>query len=131
MPITASDIIRRTMRLLGVVDATTALESVDAQDALDTLNAMLAEWHAAGVGLPVFSFASLTDQLPTDAGDRDAIAYQLGGRLAPEYGIPLSAEFGVAAEAAMNRLRLRYFQPGTVTYDVPMYANCFNIVTGE
>ena len=129
--VTASDIIRRTLRLLGVIDANTAMQPEDAQDALDTLNAMLAEWYAAGIGLPDYSLSSLTDELATDAADREAVAYQLGLRIAPEYGVSLSPEYAAMAEAAMGRMRLRYFQPGTVDFDLPTTCNDFNITTGQ
>lgn len=113
---TAIQIIARSLRLIGCADAGQAIDANDAQDALETLNAMLAEWHEAEIGLPDYSLASSTDALAPDAADRDAIAYQLALRLAPEYGRTLPAEFAIAAESAMSRLRLRYFQPGCVDW---------------
>lgn len=116
MATTAGDIIKRALRLCRVVDAYTAVEANDAADALTTLNGMLAEWHEAEIGLPDYSFTALTDTLASDAADRDAIAYQLAARLAPEYGVSLPVEAASVAEGAMNRLRLRYFQPGCVDF---------------
>lgn len=113
---TALELINRAMRLCGILDAREAADGADALDALNVLNAMLAEWHEAQIGLPEYAFANLTDPLSSDAADSDAIAYQLALRLAPEYGLEPSARVERTAEEAMSRLRLRYFQPGTVDY---------------
>lgn len=132
MATTAGDIIKRALRLARVIDAHTALEASDAADALATLNAMLAEWHEAEIGLPDYSFASLTDELASDAADREAIAYQLAARLAPEYGVDLSGMVAQVAEGTMARVRLRYFQPGCVDFSqLPGHCRSFNIETGE
>jgi hypothetical protein len=114
------------------VDAYTSVDPNDAADALQTLNAMLAEWHEAEIGLPDYSLASLTDELASDAADREAIAYQLAVRVAPEYGLEIPQAVGVMAEQTMARLRLRYFQPGTADFsELPQVCRAFNIETGE
>lgn len=128
MATTAGDIIKRALRLARVIDAHTAMDANDAADALDTLNAMLAEWHEAEIGLPDYSFANLTDELASDAADREAIAYQLAARLAPEYGVELSPMVAAVAEGTMNRVRLRYFQPGCTDFSQLPGAACgYNI----
>ena len=132
MATTAGDIIKRALRLCRVVDAYTAVDPNDAADALETLNAMLAEWHEAEIGLPDYSFADLTDTLSSDAADREALVYQLAPRLAPEYGVALPVEVAGIAESTMARLRLRYFQPGCVSFsELPGRCHSFNIETGE
>ena len=116
MATTAGDIIKRALRLCRVVDAHTPMDANDAADALETLNAVLAEWHEAEIGVPDYSLATLETDLASDAADREAIAYELALRLAPEYGVALSAETAAAGQAATSRLRLRYFQPGCVDF---------------
>jgi tail accessory factor len=129
---TAIQIISRALRLIGVADAAEAIEANDAQDALETLNAMLAEWHEAEIGLPDYALATTETELASDAADREAIAYQLALRIAPEYGKTVQAEFVVAAETTMARLRLRYFQPGCTDFrELPSRRLSFNIETGE
>ena len=129
---TASQIIRRALRLIGAMDASEALQANDAQDALETLNAMLAEWHEAQIGLPDYNLSSITDTLATDAADREAIAYQLAIRVAPEYERDIPPAVGVMAEQTMARLRLRYFQPGTADFsELPSRCVTFNIETGQ
>jgi len=106
------------------------LDENDAADALETLNAMLAEWHEAEIGLPDYSFSSLTDVLSSDAADREAIAYELAARVAPEYGATMSAVAAGVGATSMSRLRLRYFQPGRSDFsELPRKACCYNIET--
>lgn len=116
MSATAQVIINRALRLAGILDAATAPSAADATDALNTLNVLLAEMHEAEIGLPDYAFASLETELASDVADRDALAYALAVRIAPEYGKQLSALIADAANQSMSRLRLRYFQPGTTNY---------------
>lgn len=128
---TAPKIIRRALRILGVLDPSAAVGAQDAQDALETLNAMLAEWHEAGFCLPDYKLSSMEDELDSDAGDREAIAYALALRMAPEYGIRLAPEVAAVGMESMNRLRLRYFQPGTADFsELPHVRTAFDIETG-
>ena len=129
---TGYDIIRRALRLCRVADGSTAMEPEDAADALDTLNAMLAEWHHAGIGLPDYELTGLTSELSSGVADREAVAYQLAMRIAPEYGVDLDAATVEMAGQSMSRLRLRYFQPGVTSNDgLPNEERGFNIVTGD
>lgn len=118
---TVRAIILRALRILP--DPARLPDGVDLAGGLATLNALLAEWHEAGIGLPDYTFATLAATPVSDAADRDAIAYQLAQRLAPEYGVSLPPEAVVAANEAMGRLRLRYFQPGEVATDLPGQRN--------
>lgn len=131
MAVTASKLIRRALRLIGALDSSEALPADMAADALDVLNAMLAEWHEAGIGLPDYQFDSVTDSLATDAADSEAIAYQLAIRIAPEYGLEISQLAMASANEAMSRLRLRYFQPGRVDFsELPTISVPFDIEVG-
>jgi len=127
---TANDLIGRAMRIIGAIDPNQALEANMAQDALTTLNAMLAEWHEAEIGLPDYSFTTLLDTLSTDAADSEAISYQLAARIAPEYGKDLSPLAMDTANSTMARLRLRYFQPSNVNFnELPVRIADYNIET--
>jgi len=131
MATTALSIIKRALRLARVIDAYTAPDANDAADALETLNAMLAEWHEAEIGLPDYSLATLDTELASDAADREAIAYQLAARLAPEYGVSLSVETATVATGTMARLRLRYFQPGCVDFsELPRKCGGYDVELG-
>jgi len=132
MATTAIQIIGRALRIATIIDAHEAVEASIAQDALEALNGMLAEWHEAQIGLPDYSLSSTTDTLASDAADREAIAYQLAIRIAPEFGRSLSQEAVAIAEASMGRLRLRYFQVGTSDLsELPSRTTSFSIETGD
>lgn len=124
--------IRRALRIMGVIATGETPQAADVQDALDTLNALLAEWHIAGIGIPDYSVATETTEMTTDLADRDAIAYAIAFRMAPEYGMEPTAAQVAAGEEAFARLRLRYFQPGrSDASELPYPRHTFNIVTGE
>lgn len=114
---TASDIIRRAMRLIGVLDANEAVEAADSADALDTLNALFAEWRGADILVPDYDVAIPGTELTLDLADREAVAYKLAMRISPEYGTSMSAEARESMDEAWSRLRLRYFQPGSANFD--------------
>ena len=117
---TAYQIVRRALKLATVIDAQEAIDANDSADALETLNGLLAEWHVAEIGLPDYSLATLQTELASDAADRDALAYALAERIAPEYGKELSPMIAKSAMESMSRLRLRYFQPGRISFaDMP------------
>lgn len=127
---TVNGIILRALRIISTHGVFP--DAVGFTSALATLNGLLAEWHVAGIGLPDYSVTGLADTLASDAADRDAVAYQLAIRLAPEYGTELSALTMRSAEEAMGRLRLRYFQPGIVDLsELPTPNAYFNIEAGE
>lgn len=132
---TALTIINRAMRLIGVKNAKAALHAEEAADAFDVLNALLAEWHEAELRLPDYSFAALETAIASDAGDAEALAYALAERMAPEYGPDAvgateTRAFQKNASESLSRLRLRYFQPGTVsTAELPGESSVYNINT--
>jgi hypothetical protein len=124
--------IRRALRIMGVIASGETPQASDVQDALDTLNALLAEWHVAGIGIPDYSVATEAAAMTTDVADREAIAYALAFRMAPEYGFEPTPAQVAAGEEAFARLRLRYFQPGRSDFsELPCPTHNFNIVTGE
>lgn len=105
---TANTIVSRALRLLGVIASGETIEASIGADALSVLNALLAEMHEAGIGLPDYTLTGLTDTLASDAADQEALAYQLAIRIAPEYGLsPTPAQIAMGRES-MFRLRSRY-----------------------
>lgn len=113
---TAAKLIHRALRLLGVIDATEAPEADQAEDALEALNGMLAEWRGADILVPDYDVADLSDELTLDRADLDAVIYKLADRIGPEYGRSLPADARAVMDESFSRLRLRYFQPGTVDF---------------
>lgn len=125
---TVNGLILRALRIISTHGPLP--DAVGFPAALATLNAMLAEWHAADIGFPDYSVTGLSDTLASDAADTEAVAYQLALRLAPEYRVELPAQALASAEQAMGRLRLRYFQPSRVDPALPSTGYHFNIETG-
>lgn len=100
---TAHDIITRAFRALGVLAQGETASAQEANDALVSLNAMVAGWKRRSVDLDIAPFALTTVfTLPalapiTEAEAEEALVWNLAARLAPEYG--KSAQ-DVRAEAA-------------------------------
>lgn len=111
----AIDVINRALRLIGVAQSGEPLEADVASDALSVFNSLLAEWYG-NIAIPDYSVAALTTDLTIDDGDKEALAYQLAIRLAPEYNQTLSQEFYLSATESMVRLRNRYFVQGNVDF---------------
>lgn len=126
----AQEVIYRALRIAGVIASGETPQASDTQDALDTFNALLAEWHEAEVGVPDYSVATASTTMTTDLADRDAMAYQIAFRMAPEYGFEPSPSQAVAGDEAWQRLRLRYFQPGQVDAALPTGRVGYNIDAG-
>ena len=127
---TALQIISRALRVIGVLDAQTTASAEEARDALEALNTMIAEWHEADIGLPDYVLATYTEELASDSADLTAVTLSLAERIAPEYGRELPVTAQKTLTEAMQRLRLRYFQPGTVsTAEMPGECSTYNIQT--
>jgi hypothetical protein len=126
----AQEPIRRALRIMGVIASGETPQAEDVADVLATLNALLAEWHVAEIGIPDYSVATEAATMSTDVADREAIAYQLAFRMAPEYGFePTQSQVAAGAEA-WARLCLRYFQPGVVDAALPSTRHGYNIDAG-
>lgn len=111
----AIDVIQRALRLIGVAQSGEALESDVAADALSVFNDLLAEWYG-NIAITDYNATGLTTTLTIDDGDKEALAYQLAIRLAPEYGQQISPDILAIAQQSMQRLRNRYFVQGYVDF---------------
>lgn len=101
------------MRLIGLIDATEVPEAEDSADALDTLQALFAEWRGMDLMIPDYAVDSPGDELTIDLADREAVAYQLALRMDPEYGLGMSPEAQAVMAESWRRFHARYFQPGS------------------
>jgi hypothetical protein len=123
----AQDVIRRALRICGVIASGETPEASDVADALDTFNVLLAEWHEADIGIPDYTVETESSTMTTDLADRDALAYKLALRIGPEYGYEPSPSQMMEGDAAWARLALRYFQPKQVDAALPTSANRYHI----
>lgn len=126
----AQDVIRRALRICGVIAAGETPQASDVSDALDTFNVLLAEWHEADIGIPDYTVATEVAAMTADLADRDAMAYKLALRIGPEYGYEPSPSQVAEGEAAWLHLCLRYFQPGRTDPALPSSANRYDIEQG-
>ncbi|WDS36237.1 packaged DNA stabilization gp4 family protein [Pseudoxanthomonas sp.] len=123
MTITATSLVRRSLRLIGALDASESPTAEDMTDAIDTLQALFAELRGSDIMIPDYAVDGPDDELSIDLADREAIAAQLALRLAPEYGLSLSAEAAAAARESWTRFMHRYFQAGKTDFsELPIAA---------
>lgn len=108
---TGYTIVNRALRIARILDATDTAQGAQGADALQTLNALLAEWHEADIRLPDYSLANLEAEFGGDAADLEAVSYALAQRLCSEYGTELMPEAQRQSVISFARLRSRYFQP--------------------
>ena len=83
---TANELIRRSLRSLGVLYHNESPTSDEATDALATLNDMLNAWLLEGMDLEVYENLELTDTLPYPDDHISAMRYGLAVELAPKAG---------------------------------------------
>jgi hypothetical protein len=133
---TGQDLIYRSLRLLKVKQTGQTPAAEEMADALSALNGLLAELYGSDIAVPDYT-VTLVGTLTMDAADFEAIAYMLAVRIASEYGavqaaLVASPAFVKSVTESESRLRLRYFQPGTVSFsELPSATgNCFDFNNG-
>ncbi|WP_366537142.1 packaged DNA stabilization gp4 family protein, partial [Salmonella enterica] len=98
---TKGDLVRAALRKLGVAsDATlTDVEPQSMQDAVDDLEAMMAEWYQDGKGIITGYVFSDDDNPPAEGDDHglrssavSAVFHNLACRIAPDYALEATAK---------------------------------------
>ena len=119
---TVSDITRRALRLINVLDPNESPEAEDSDTAILALNGMCRRWEANGMAMGWNDVTNPSDTMPSPPEADDAIAYNLALRLAPEYQQqPNPAVISFAAEGLRELRRDRAVEmPLTQTTDAPM-----------
>ena len=90
MPATAHDVVTRALKRIGVLAAGETADADTAQDALKTLNQMLAGWELHGIRLNPPTYI-LTDLMQVPDAHIEAITANLATTIAPEFGREVSA----------------------------------------
>lgn len=111
---TASDIERRALRLLNVLDASEAMEANVEQDARQALNNLGQRWLASGLIAAWTDAALPTSVLVTPSSANEALADNLALLLSPEYARPVDALAPKAAQSTILLWRDR-LAPGDYT----------------
>ena len=121
---TVNDLIRRSLRSIGVLNHAEEPTAEEASDALQTLNDMLNAWIYEGMDLEFAADLVLTDALPYPDDHAAAFRYALAVELAPEFGVqPPPAVLAMAA-SYKEALKTRYLDPDTLAADAflsPIY----------
>lgn len=110
---TKGDIVRAALRKLGVAsDATlTDVEPQSMQDAIEDLEAMMAEWYQNGKGIITGYEFSDADNPPSDGDSHgmrtssvSAVLHNLALRIAPDYAVEPSAKVVTTARYGKEQL---------------------------
>lgn len=105
---TALDIIKGAMRLIGVLAAGEVPRAEDAQDALLSLNAMINDWQNEPlIDAELSPYDSLAEDNPLQAGYEKALKYNLAVELAPEYGKAATIPALVVSEALNSKAKIK------------------------
>lgn len=105
---TALDMITDAFRIANVIDENETPSAEQGVAALRTLNQMVAQWIADGLGIPWHTIADLADDLPIDIKDERALKYALADELAGEYGLELLPKAQRTAAETKAALSKRY-----------------------
>lgn len=101
---TVGDIVSRALRLIRVTDATQGPAPEDFETCIAALNAMMTRWEADGLSLGWVPVSNPATALPAPVEAEECIAYQLCGRIAPEYGKQIDPVVGAIATETYNSL---------------------------
>lgn len=83
---TGLTVIKRALRIAKVLDGNESPAPEMAEDAVETLNAMIARWQRDGLGLAWIPLVNSASELVVQSEALEPIVYNLAVRLAPEYG---------------------------------------------
>lgn len=117
---TALDIVRRSMRLIGVLAEGEVPTAEQASDALAALQGMIGEWETRGLrlGALVDSTIALSGDLPLPPTHLNAMVFNLAVAIAPEYGRSDALQAVVPqAERSFRALQGIYARAPTIAPD--------------
>jgi len=102
---TAANMVKRSLRLIQVINTVQPIKAEDAQTGIKVMNAMLTRWEANGLSLGWTNVDNPSDVLPLPPEAEEAVAYNLAVRLAPEYGVEVSLVVGRGSVEFLADLR--------------------------
>jgi len=104
---TSLRLISRSLRMVGVLSGSEMPSAAEAQDALESLNDLLASWMMLGIPINSGDLA-LDDVFPIDVSEGRAVRYALAIELAEDYGVVVSAQMIERAQDLRQALILKY-----------------------
>lgn len=113
---TARDIITRSLREIGVVDAIEDVSAEDADASLDVLSDMVAAWELDGVPMALGTL-TLNTTLSVPDSHLEAIRANLSARLGPVFGKAPAAVIMEQASRGLRALQSAYRRQRLLTVD--------------
>lgn len=113
---TAQDMIRRALRLAGILADGQTPTAEMYSDGLQSLNDMLSAWRDQGVDLG-HSPLEMGDEIPYQDDHLAAIRYSLTVEIAPEYSAPLRQEVVSLQQQYFRALQALYCNPPRLRID--------------
>jgi hypothetical protein len=106
---------------IGLADYVYDIQPEQLQECLENLDSMMATWDGQGIrvgwSIPnAEDQSSLDDEVDVPYQAREAIYYQLGMRIAPNFGKTLSTDYKVDAKDALESLMLFTARPTPMQY---------------
>jgi len=114
---TARDMITRSLRAIGVLHSTETPSADEALDGLSALNDMLNSWIYTGIDLEHATIESLNDVLPYPDDHMGPIRWNLAVRLAPDYGVELTAAVVALAKEGFDQMLRAYMRNDELSFD--------------
>ena len=117
---TAQQVIKAAFQALLIQDSEAPLEPSEYQDAIFTLNNMMADLAVKNVSLSWTTVTALTDTLSVVGGVIEGIIANLALKLAPDYDIPITPALALRAKEGMRTLLIQGYTltesayPGTL-----------------
>lgn len=108
MAITHQDLIRDALTLAGIIAKDQPVSARQAQDALDLLNEMMAEWDEAVTRkLGWYEITDLTANVPIPRWAQRGVKGSLARALAADYQLPVTQEVLSMQTAGLSAIRKR------------------------
>lgn len=115
---TARDIITRALRKTKSYSGGEVVAAQDADDALEALNHMLAEWEIDGIDLAHIELA-LADTLDVPDNHLNAVVLNLAQRVCEEFGGAITQQLASEAQNGLALLRAYHFTLNDLGSDHP------------
>jgi len=116
---TARDVITRSLRKLKILASGETPEAQEADDCLEALNQMLAEWEIDGVDLAHIGLA-LDDTLDVPDSHLNGIALNLAMRIADDFGATITPSIAQEALNGKNAIVAYHWSMADLTDENPL-----------
>jgi len=112
----ASEFVRTVLLKLVQTGAEQPIEQVDAQDVLEAMNDMMAEWEGVGISLGYTEVSSLGDEVTVPDSTKRAIKSNLAVYVADQFGKQVDASTILSARETWNNIVNQYITINAATF---------------